>query len=204
MRLCNWHATLNFGYSSSGCFKPQLYCRFSIILFVRFFSLFFFKYSATKDVFVFCVLESPYIACFQNCLNIRFYHDYNYSERPATVCCEQPRKKVYLVLKKSRKVAVFIYSVAQWLCLYSYTYYLKSYLKSYYSCAVADFQALITWLSRQVLIVISKAKYVLKQVQKISHLPWKEAGSLPQLRGCQIELFLRLHKHGSNFKFAGF
>lgn len=73
-------------------------------------------------------------------------------------------KKVYSVLKKSRKVAVFIYSVAQWLCLYSYTYYLKSYLKSYYSCAVADFQALITWLSRQVLIVISKAKYVLKQV----------------------------------------
>lgn len=36
-------------------------------------------------------------------------------------------KKVYLVLKKSRKVAVFTYSVAQWLCLYSYTYYLKSY-----------------------------------------------------------------------------
>lgn len=72
-------------------------------------------------------------------------------------------KKVYLVLK-SRKVAVFIYSVAQRLCLYSYTYYLKSYFKSYYSCAVADFQALITWLSRQVLIVISKAKYVLKQV----------------------------------------
>lgn len=102
--------------------------------------------------------------CFQNCLNVCLYHDYNYSERPTEVHCEQPRKKVYLVLKKSRKVAVFIYSVAQWLCLYSYTYYLKSYLKSYYSCAVADFQALITWLSRQVLIVISKAKYVLKQV----------------------------------------
>lgn len=112
-------------------------------------------------------------------------------------------KKVYLVLKKSRKVAVFIHSVAQWLCLYSYNYYLKSYLKSYYSCAVADFQALITWLSRQVLIVISKAEYVLKQVQKISHLPWKEAGSPPQLRGCQTELFLRLHKHGSTYKFAG-
>lgn len=103
MRLCNCHSTLNFGYSSSGCFKPQLYCRFNIIL-VRFFSFFFFfKYSATKDVSVFCVLESPYITCFQNCLNTCFYHDYNYSERPATVCCEQPRKKSVFSPKEVKK-----------------------------------------------------------------------------------------------------
>lgn len=96
------------------------------------------------------------------------------------------------VLQKSRRVAVFAYSAAQGLCLCSYTYYFKSYSESYYSCAVADFQALITWLSRQVLIVISKGEYVLKQAQNISHLPWKEAGSLSELRDCQMELFLRL------------
>lgn len=91
MRLCNWHSTLHFGYSSSAYFETPLYCELNIVLLVRFFflSLFFLILCHKECFYTLC----PYITCLQNCLNTRLYHDYNYSERLAVVYCEQPRKK---------------------------------------------------------------------------------------------------------------